>query len=45
MIDAKEEIIAKMHQALQAYKQDKTSAKPFAQSMREISAWLQSKGK
>ena len=44
-MDTKEAIVAKMHQALQEYKQDKTSAKPFAQSMREISAWLQSRGK
>ena len=42
---SKEESISKMHQALDAYKKDKSSAKQFFVSMKEISAWLQSKAK
>ncbi len=40
---SKQESIAKMLQALDAYKKDKSSAKPFFTSMKEISAWLEKK--
>jgi len=42
---SKEESISQMKLALDAYKKDKSSAKQFFVSMKEISAWLNSKEK
>ena len=39
------ELQTKMQEALDAYKADNTSAKPYFTSMKEISSWLAKKEK
>jgi len=40
----KEESIKQMQKELELYKKEKKSMKPFFTSMKEISAWLSTKG-
>jgi len=40
-----EELQTKMQDALDAYKADITSAKPYFTSMKEISSWLETREK